>query len=143
MGVPHAEHLPRSASQLSTGMFSYQRIRCPHCRQRERGTIRLNGSAVAGSLPASSAHSSAHWRSSIFGKPVDHDVEEAADEQPEDAGERGVQPRRHQHQTTWPSLKIGRYIDTTMPPMMVPRNTMMIGSIRLDRPATMSSTSAS
>lgn len=46
-------------------------------------------------------------------------------------------------QTTWPSLKIGRYIATTMPPMIEPSTTMMIGSIRLDRPLTASSTSCS
>jgi hypothetical protein len=40
-------------------------------------------------------------------------------------------------------LKIGRYMDTTIPPMRPPRNKMMIGYIRLDRPSTMSSTSAS
>ena len=49
----------------------------------------------------------------------------------------------NQHQTTAPSLKIGRYMDTTIPPINVPRNTMMMGSIKLDRPATISSTSAS
>ena len=83
------------------------------------------------------------------GDAVDHHVEEAADAQADQG-----QPERMQQeeecaalhgpgQTTWPSLKMGRYIDTTMPPMMVPRITMMIGSIRLDRPATMSSTSDS
>ena len=61
----------------------------------------------------------------------------------QDAGQRGIGPQRAKHQTTWPSLKIGRYMETTMPPMSVPRKTMMMGSIRLDRPATISSTSAS
>ena len=46
-------------------------------------------------------------------------------------------------QTTWPILKIGRYMATTMPPIRVPSTTMMMGSIRLDRPLTMSSTSSS
>ena len=46
-------------------------------------------------------------------------------------------------QTTAPSLKMGRYIDTTMPPISTPRMTMMNGSIRLDRPLTISSTSSS
>ena len=46
-------------------------------------------------------------------------------------------------QTTAPSLKMGRYIDTTMPPISVPRMTMMNGSIRLDSALTISSTSFS
>jgi hypothetical protein len=46
-------------------------------------------------------------------------------------------------QTTWPILKMGRYIDTTMPPISVPSTTMMIGSISVDRPLTISSTSSS
>jgi hypothetical protein len=59
------------------------------------------------------------------------------------AGDDGACRRAGCDQTTEPSLKMGRYIDTTMPPMMVPRNTMITGSIRLDRPATISSTSDS
>ena len=57
--------------------------------------------------------------------------------------------RRHapltkaQRQTTWPSLKIGRYIATTRPPITTPRNTMISGSSRLDSAATASSTSRS
>ena len=46
-------------------------------------------------------------------------------------------------QTTEPSLKIGRYIATTRPPITTPRNTMMIGSSRLESAATASSTSRS
>jgi len=46
-------------------------------------------------------------------------------------------------QTTWPILKMGRYIDTTMPPISVPSTTMMMGSISVDRPLTISSTSSS
>ncbi len=46
-------------------------------------------------------------------------------------------------QTTWPILKIGRYIATTSPPMTTPRITMIIGSISEDRLSTASSTSRS
>ena len=46
-------------------------------------------------------------------------------------------------QITAPSLKIGRYIATTRPPITTPRNTMMIGSSRLDSAVTASSTSRS
>src|SRR6185312_817721 len=75
---------------------------------------------------------------------VDHHVEKAAQEQADHTAEHGGNPLRYQHHpTTAPNLKIGRYIDTTMPPMMTPSTTMMMGSIRLDRPATISSTSAS
>ena len=103
-------------------------------------------------------------------QPVDHDVQEAADAQPDDSGsvakrigmahggsrrERrparpcgraaagGAGPRARRRQTTEPSLKIGRYIATTRPPITTPRNTMMIGSSRLDSAATASSTSRS
>jgi len=31
--------------------------------------------------------------------------------------------------TVWIMSKIGKYIDTTIPPTMIPRNTIMIGSI--------------
>ena len=44
---------------------------------------------------------------------------------------------------TEPSLKIGRYIEMTRPPMITPRNRMTIGSIRVVRLATMLSTSSS
>lgn len=77
-----------------------------------------------------------------LGHAVDDHVEEAAHAQAQDAQPQGVSTTlvRNDHskstsmsdQTTWPSLKMGRYIDTTMPPMMVPRITMMKGSIRLD-----------
>ena len=50
---------------------------------------------------------------------------------------------RERCQTTEPSLKIGRYMETTSPPMTTPRNTMMIGSSRLESAATASSTSRS
>jgi hypothetical protein len=39
--------------------------------------------------------------------------------------------------------KIGRYIDTTMPPTTTPRNTIIIGSSRLKRLLTAASTSSS
>jgi len=39
--------------------------------------------------------------------------------------------------------KIGRYIATTMPPTITPRNTIITGSIRLRRPLTAVSTSVS
>lgn len=39
--------------------------------------------------------------------------------------------------------KIGKYMATTMPPTTTPRNTIMIGSIRLSNPLTAVSTSVS
>ena len=39
IGSPHPEHLPRRKSQERIGMFSYQRISCPHRGQREGGCI--------------------------------------------------------------------------------------------------------
>ena len=102
---------------------------------------------------------------------MDDDVQEAADAQADDGatattntgsasirrrlsdGRRALDAtrRRASHATvptargqmTAPSLKIGRYIATTRPPMTTPRNTMMIGSSRLDSAATASSTSRS
>src|SRR5690349_11147464 len=47
------------------------------------------------------------------------------------------------HPMTDPSLKIGRYIAITRPPMTVPRKTMTSGSIRAVRLATALSTSSS
>jgi hypothetical protein len=45
--------------------------------------------------------------------------------------------------TTEPSLKIGRYIATTRPPISTPRITMISGSIRLESDSTAWSTSSS
>ena len=44
---------------------------------------------------------------------------------------------------TAPSLKIGRYMEITRPPMITPRKRMTIGSISVVRLATMLSTSSS
>ena len=68
MRALQAEQRPRSASQLKTGMFSYQRMAWPQCGQRERGTTRLYFSSSFGGWPWKSAHSAAHCRSSILGK---------------------------------------------------------------------------
>src|SRR5690606_24692640 len=80
-----------------------------------------------------------------LGQAVDHHIEETAHQQAEHTQQRRGWRAHHrfEHQTTWPSLKIGRYMDTTMPPITVPSTTMMMGSMRLEMPATMSSTSAS
>jgi hypothetical protein len=84
-----------------------------------------------------------------LGQAVRHDVEEAADAQAEEAEHPGRQPKgqfglaQAQHQTTWPSLKMGMYIETTMPPIKPPRITMMKGSMRLESALTASSTSSS
>ena len=82
-------------------------------------------------------------------QPVDHHVQEAADQQRKNEGAaREQRPVRGKQlgqfvQTTAPSLKIGRYIATTMPPTSTPRITMMNGSSRLDNASTAASTSAS
>jgi hypothetical protein len=47
MRVPQAEHLPRRASQLSTGMFSNQRMRWPQAGQREPGRASPSGLSSA------------------------------------------------------------------------------------------------
>ncbi len=47
------------------------------------------------------------------------------------------------HLTSVTSLKIGRYIATTMPPTTTPRNTIIIGSSREVRAVTAESTSSS
>ena len=69
------------------------RIGRSHVGQRERGTIRLYVGSATGVPPASSAHCSRQPRSSIFGSAVDHDVEKAADAQPDD----GRREQRGQH----------------------------------------------
>jgi hypothetical protein len=43
MRARHAEHLPRSTSQLAIGTFSQARMRCPHDGHAERGATRLYG----------------------------------------------------------------------------------------------------
>src|SRR3954466_6292579 len=54
-----------------------------------------------------------------------------------------VEQRRNRQPTTAPSLKIGRYMPTTMPPTTVPMTTMIIGSSRLDSASTALLTSVS
>ncbi len=66
---------------------------------------------------------------------IDHDVQEAADQQPQNEASR--------NHTTAPSLKIGRYIAITRPPTSTPRIAMISGSSRLDMLSTALSTSAS
>src|SRR6476646_5705613 len=61
------EHLPRSAIQLTRGIFSSAPMPWPQAGQRERGVNRLSGGASAGVSPASAAHSARHSRSIIFG----------------------------------------------------------------------------
>ena len=144
---PSSGRAARASS--ATGMFSYQAIAWPHDGQRERGADsvsarrRLVGDAEqlgALLLPAALQHQR---------QAVDDDVQEAADAQPEQGQDERATAGPPATaaitaaQTTWPSLKIGRYIETTMPPISVPRMTMMNGSIRLDRPLTASSTSSS
>ncbi len=65
---------PRNTSQLSTGIFSNQRMPCPHWGQREGGCERVSAGAggVKSSCPACaamcSAHSASHCASMILGK---------------------------------------------------------------------------
>jgi len=127
----------------------------------QHGYVFKPGQLVATTLAARAWHQQAErrlfWQGfalhvGTFGLPlgfehdrqaVNDDVEKTADEQPQNTQKTGVQTLQARHQTTWPSLKMGRYMATTMPPMTVPRITMMMGSIRLEIPATMSSTSDS
>src|SRR5690606_19290669 len=81
-------------------------------------------------------------------QPVDHHVQEAADQQRQQ--ERAANEQRGhfleqlgERQMTAPSLKIGRYMATTRPPTSTPRITMISGSSRLERASTAASTSAS
>ena len=96
-------------------------------RHAGRGTPRL----------ASSPH---HCRSSIARQPVTTTLRKLPirPRTPAPRAQDEVQRQRRQkpqprHRPA-PSLKIGRYIETTMPPISTPRITMMKGSIRLDRP---------
>ena len=43
IGALQLRHLPRSATQLKTGMFSYQDSWCPQCGQCERSTTMPGG----------------------------------------------------------------------------------------------------
>ena len=75
----------------------------------------------------------------------DGDAAEQEPLQPAAQLARGVESRigHGDHPMTDPSLKIGRYMEMTRPPMMMPRNRMTSGSIRVIRLATMLSTSSS
>ena len=79
------------------------------------------------------------------GQAVHHDVEEAAHEQPQQRQDPGREQQLQglAGQITAPSLKMGKYIAITMPPMSTPSTTMMKGSIKLASPLTISSTSLS
>src|SRR5882672_411886 len=67
MGALQLAHLPRSASQLTTGTFCNAEIGALHLGQAERGTIRLNFGAVKSSVPESAAHSARNALSIIIG----------------------------------------------------------------------------
>jgi hypothetical protein len=104
---------------------------------------RCQASASPSWFCATSSHQS---RSSIIGSLCATTLRKLPTHSPSSArasGENHSSLAMRQTQTTAPSLKIGRYIETTMPPMSTPRMTMMNGSIRLDRPLTISSTSSS
>jgi len=82
----------------------------------------------------------------------DHDVEKTADNEPKHAAERNHGARDTEeighvvvagYPTTAASLKIGRYMPTTMPPTSTPMITMMNGSSRLDNASTALLTSCS
>ena len=131
-------------------MFSYQRIGWPQDGQRERGGDSVIVGRV-GDLHAQQLGTSIHQpRSSISGRrwittfrklPMHRPSTARTQRRQQDAAM--ADPCGTGVQTTEPSLKIGRYIETTMPPISTPRMTMMNGSIRLDRPLTASSTSSS
>lgn len=136
-----------------TGIFSSAVIMCPHFGQRERGVTRLNGllSLSAVGLPSISLHWCFHSRSIITGKRWMTTLRKLP----------SISPNKKQavintawllarisaicmrDYTTSPSLKIGRYIATTMPPMRPPSTTMIMGSMRLLSASTASSTSDS
>ena len=69
-------------------------------------------------------------------------TEVAAAPLPQRAAQRTANPAINQP-TTEPSLKIGRYMPTTMPPTTTPMKTMIIGSSRLERASTALFTSVS
>src|SRR5690606_13286284 len=85
-----------------------------------------------------------------FRQAQDDDVQKAAQRQPEGGGRRGAQRRVLLEEgqpvgqpTTAASLKIGRYMATTLPPTITPMNTMIRGSIRLLNASTALLTSCS
>ena len=153
IGAAQAEQRPRRNRKLKTGMFSDAVMGWPQAGHCERGVIRLYEGSSGGGPPDSSAHCARQPRSSIFGsrwmttfkklpmhRPTMPLTSHAASGSVNVAGMRLKRARR---QTTAPSLKIGRYIATTRPPITTPRNTMMIGSSRLVNAVTASSTSRS
>src|SRR5690606_29385550 len=115
-------------------------------RARNEQVIGLRGGErLAGELGALGApFALQHLRQAM-----DDDVEERARAQAENErhpwkDRRLEQPARaERRQTAPPSLKIGRYIATTMPPISVPSTTMMSGSMSEESASTASSTSAS
>ena len=62
-------HLPRRASQLSSGMFSYQDSWCPQCGQCERSTTMPGGGGSYSSGSSSTSRASRfHCHSSLRGR---------------------------------------------------------------------------
>ena len=84
IGALQLAHLPPSASQLTTGMFCSAVIGALHAGQAERGVTMLNGGSLSGLHAAGSASSRAFGAQLVVHHDrhaMDHDVEEAADEQ--------------------------------------------------------------
>ena len=131
-------------------MFSYHAISCPQDGQRERGVAMPTAGGNSTGTSSSSAASCFQPRSSIIGSRCTTTFRKLPISSPSTPRVVGLNSSSAVVasipgwvQTTWPSLKIGRYIETTMPPISVPRMTMMKGSISVDRPFTASSTSSS
>jgi len=129
-------------------MFSSTATGRPQCGQREPGRSSDNSSAGAGVSPRSSAHWTDQSRSIMRGRRWMTTLRKLPIIRPNRSeaamnGPPGCSRASMRVYTTAPSLKIGRYMAITMPPMRTPSTTMIKGSSRLDSASTASSTSAS
>ena len=69
IGALQLRHLPPRASQLSSGMFSYQDSWCPQCGQCERSTTMPGGGGSYSSGSSSTSRASRfHCHSSLRGR---------------------------------------------------------------------------
>jgi hypothetical protein len=151
IGVPQARQRPRSARKLSSGMFSQAASEWPQRGQCERSTTMPGGAAAAPSGKSSSSRlsrSHCHCRrrgrrrmTTLRKLPVSRPRAKALA-----AASAGCDARRASTGRAYivaASLKIGRYMPTTMPPTMPPMKIMMKGSIRLASASTALLTSCS
>ena len=151
IGAWQLRQRPRRMSQLSTGMFSHHDNWCLQCGQCERSTTMPGGGgSYSSGSPSTSRLSRFHSHSSRFGRRRITTFRKLPSSNPNPAAAGKPRPgvwsrndMRRLNQIAAASLKIGRYMPTTMLPTTPPIMIMIIGSSRLDNASTELLTSSS